>query len=84
LPASLVARYGAEAPNVVSAATCERPLEPVAEGIDVTRAEFEYAVTHEGALEVGDVVDRRTRIGLVPRDRERVVAVAEEFLALRR
>ncbi len=84
LPASLVARFGAEAPHVVSAATCERPLEPVAEGIDVTRAEFEYAVTHEGALEVGDIVDRRTRIGLVPRDRERVVAVAEEFLALRR
>ncbi len=80
LPASLVARYGAEAPDVIAAATCERPTEPVAEGIDVTRAEFEYAVTQEGALEVGDIVDRRTRIGLVPRDRERVVSVAEEFL----
>jgi len=84
LPASLVARYGAEASDVIACATCERPTEPVADGIDVTRAEFEYAVTHEGALEVGDIVDRRTRIGLVPRDRERVVAVAEEFLALRR
>lgn len=82
LPASLVARFGAEAPDVLAAATCERPGEPVAEGIDVTRAEFEYAVTHEGALEVGDILDRRTRIGLVPRDRERVVAVAEEFLGL--
>jgi glycerol-3-phosphate dehydrogenase len=81
LPPSLVARYGTEAFNVAAAATCERPLEPVAEGIDVTRAEFEYAVTHECALEVGDVVDRRTRIGLVPRDRDRVVGVAEEFLA---
>ncbi len=81
LPASLVARYGAEAAEVVGCATCERPADPVAEGIDVTRAEFEYAVTHECALEVGDLVDRRTRIGLVPRDRERVVAVAEEFLA---
>ena len=80
LPASLVARYGAEAANVIASATCERPTEPVAEGIDVTRAEFEYAVTHEGALEVADILDRRTRIGLVPRDRERVVAVAEEFL----
>jgi glycerol-3-phosphate dehydrogenase len=80
-PSSLVRRYGAEAANVIAAATCERPTEPVAEGIDVTRAEFEYAVTHECALDVGDIVDRRTRIGLVRRDRERVVEVAEEFLA---
>ncbi|OSC41872.1 glycerol-3-phosphate dehydrogenase/oxidase [Mycobacterium decipiens] len=81
LPESMVARYGAEAASVVRAATCERPTEPVADGIDVTRAEFEYAVTHEGALDVDDILDRRTRIGLVPRDRERVVSVAEEFLA---
>jgi glycerol-3-phosphate dehydrogenase len=81
LPESLVARYGAEAVNVVAAATCERPVDPVAEGIDVIRAEFEYAVTHECALDVDDIVDRRTRIGLVPRDRERVVGVAEEFVA---
>ncbi len=81
VPTSMVARYGAEAANVVAVATCERPTEPVADGIDVTRAEFEYAVTHEGALDVGDILDRRTRIGLVPRDREKVVGVAEEFLA---
>lgn len=81
LPASLVARYGAEAPNVIASASCDRPTDPVAEGIDVTRAEFEYAVTHECALDVDDILDRRTRIGLVARDRDRVVAVAEEFLA---
>ena len=52
----------------------------MAEGIDVTRAEFEYAVTHEGALDVDDIVDRRTRIGLVQTDRDRVVAVAKAFL----
>ena len=80
LPPSLVARYGAEAPNVVVAATCERPNDPVAEGIDVTRAEFEYAVTHEGALDADDIVDRRTRVGLVQTDRDRVVAVAKAFL----
>ncbi|MGH3440004.1 MAG: glycerol-3-phosphate dehydrogenase C-terminal domain-containing protein [Sciscionella sp.] len=45
------------------------------------RAEFEYAITHEGALDVDDIVDRRTRIGLVQSDRERVVDVAEEFLS---
>jgi glycerol-3-phosphate dehydrogenase len=80
LPTSLVARYGAEAPNVIASASCDRPTEPVADGIDVTRAEFEYAVTHEGALTVDDIVDRRTRIGLVEADRDRVVVVAEEFL----
>jgi glycerol-3-phosphate dehydrogenase len=80
LPGSLVARYGAEAPNVIAAAGCERPTEPVADGIDVTRAEFEYAVTHEGAMTVDDILDRRTRIGLVESDRVRAVAAAEELL----
>jgi glycerol-3-phosphate dehydrogenase len=81
LPSSLVARYGAEAPNVIAVATCERPTDAVADGIDVTRAEFEYAVTHEGALSADDIIDRRTRIGLVDDDRVRVAGVAEDFLA---
>ncbi|WP_029115159.1 glycerol-3-phosphate dehydrogenase/oxidase [Mycobacterium sp. URHB0044] len=84
LPSSLVARFGAEAPNVIARATCERPTVRVADGIDVTRAEFEYAVTHEGALTVDDIVDRRTRIGLVAEDRARVADVAQEFLAITR
>jgi glycerol-3-phosphate dehydrogenase len=81
LPSSLVARFGAEAPNVIAKATCDRAGDPVADGIDVIRAEFEYAVTHEGALSVGDIVDRRTRIGLVDSDRDKVLTVAEEMLA---
>lgn len=80
LPASLLARYGAEASTVVASAGCERPTETVAEGIDVTRAEFEFAVTHEGALDVGDILDRRTRIGLVASDRQRAEAAAAEFV----
>ena len=79
--ASLVLRYGAEAANVIGEATCERPADPVADGIDVTRAEFEYAVTHEGALTVDDILDRRTRIGLVMADRERAAGAAAEFLS---
>ena len=82
LPASLVARYGAEAADVVSSARCARPTDLVAEGIDVTRAEFEYAITHEGALDAGDILDRRTRIGLVQSDRDRAVNAAQEMLAL--
>jgi glycerol-3-phosphate dehydrogenase len=81
LPSSLVARFGAEAPDVIGRATCDRPSAAVADGIDVTRAEFEYAMTHEGALTVDDILDRRTRIGLVARDRARAAAVAEEFLS---
>ena len=84
LPSSLVARFGAEAPHVVTTATCARPEDPVADGIDVLRAEFEYAVTHEGAMTVDDVLDRRTRIGLVAADRARVVGVVEAFLTAHR
>lgn len=81
LSRSLLARYGAEAPNVLASATCDRPTDAVADGVDVIRAEFEYAVSHEGALDVGDILDRRTRIGLVPADRERAVEAAAEMLA---
>lgn len=81
LPESLLLRFGAEAANVIATAACERPAEPVADGIDVTRAEFEYAITHEGALTVDDIVDRRTRIGLVAGDRELVTGAAQELLA---
>jgi glycerol-3-phosphate dehydrogenase len=81
LPSSLVARYGAEAPNVIARANCDRPTERVADGIDVTRAEFEYAVTHEGALTADDILDRRTRIGLVEADRDRVADEAADLLS---
>jgi glycerol-3-phosphate dehydrogenase len=81
LPSSLVARYGAESPNVIATARCDRPTDPVADGIDVTRAEFEFAVTHEGALSVADILDRRTRIGLVEADRDRALAAAGDLLA---
>lgn len=83
LPHSLVARFGAEAMEVLAGATCARPAEPVADGVDVLRAEFEFAVNHEGALSAGDILDRRTRIGLVAGDRERAAAVAAEFIAAR-
>lgn len=81
LPSSLVARFGAEAPNVIARARCSHPTEPVADGIDVIRAEFEYAVTHEGALSADDILDRRTRIGLVAEDRDRAAEVAAEMIA---
>jgi len=39
--------------------------EPVTTRTPVTGAELAFAVRHEGALDAGDLLDRRTRIGLV-------------------
>ncbi|GAB2650651.1 glycerol-3-phosphate dehydrogenase/oxidase [Prescottella soli] len=77
LPPSLVARYGGEAGAVAAAGE----LTPIADGIDVTHAELAFAVSHEGALDVDDLLDRRTRIGLVPGDRERALPAAERALS---
>ncbi|UOQ87826.1 glycerol-3-phosphate dehydrogenase/oxidase [Agromyces endophyticus] len=80
-PASLAARFGAEASTVLALARCDRPADRVAPGIDVTRAEIEFAVGAEGALDVDDVLDRRTRIGLVAPDRERAHDAVAELVA---
>ena len=74
-PARLVRRYGTEAAAVlesareVSGLADAELLAPVAAGVPVTLAELLWGVTHEGALDVDDLLDRRTRIGLVPADR---------------
>ncbi len=81
LPPSLIARHGGQSRAVVESATVAAPLDPIAEGIDVTRAEIEYAVTHEGALDVADVLDRRTRIGLVRADADRARAAVDEIVS---
>ncbi len=76
LPESMIARFGYEAPTVLSTATISDPLGKIA-GLDVTRAEIEFAFTHEGALNIDDVLDRRTRIGLVPEDRQQALSEIE-------
>ena len=53
----------------------------LADGIPVTRAVVEFAVREELALTAEDVLDRRTRIGLVPGDRERAAPIIEEIVA---
>ncbi|WP_420098119.1 FAD-dependent oxidoreductase [Corynebacterium sp.] len=80
LPDSMIARFGHEAPDVLRTCPVDRPLEPVAPGIDTVRAEFAWHVTHEGALTVEDLIDRRSRIGLVDTDREACLATAQEIL----
>ncbi len=86
-PRRLVRRYGAEAPAVLSAARGtglpdEELLAPVADGVPATLAELVWGVTHEGALDAGDLLDRRTRIGVVPADREAALPAAQRALEL--
>ncbi|MER5319086.1 glycerol-3-phosphate dehydrogenase/oxidase [Streptosporangium roseum] len=78
-PDRLRGRYGSEA-GAVRALMAEDPAlaEPVPTGI--TRAELVWAVRHEGALDVGDLLDRRTRIGLVPGDRAAALPAARAAL----
>nr|WP_107909651.1 glycerol-3-phosphate dehydrogenase/oxidase [Streptomyces chartreusis] len=80
-PRRLVQRYGTEAP-AVHALGAENPrlAEPVLAGHPVTGAELLWAVRHEGALDEADLLDRRTRIGLVPADRDAALDVAREVL----
>ena len=80
LPASLVSRYGGLAAAVLESASVADPSAPIAAGIDITRAEIEYAVTHEGAMDVSDVLDRRTRIGLVAADADRARAAVQAIV----
>ncbi len=75
-PDRLVALYGTEAPVVAGLGA-----EPVVEGRPETVGELRFAVRAEGARSVSDLLDRRTRIGLVPADRVRAVAAAEAVLA---
>jgi glycerol-3-phosphate dehydrogenase len=81
-PARLVDRHGTEAPAVLALAGGDPELlAPVAPGLDVLRVEVLHAVAAEGALDAGDVLDRRTRIGLVTADRERAMPTVEALVA---
>jgi glycerol-3-phosphate dehydrogenase len=81
VPAHLVRRYGAEALEVMALAA-EDPslLEPVAPGSATIAAELTWAVRHEGALDEGDLLDRRTRVGLIAADREAAFPAARRAL----
>jgi glycerol-3-phosphate dehydrogenase len=71
----LVRRFGTDAEVVLAAAretsglSDDELLAPVADGVPVTLAELLFGVTDEGAHTVDDLLDRRTRVGLVPHDR---------------
>jgi glycerol-3-phosphate dehydrogenase len=87
-PQRLVRRFGLEAPAVLADAVEvtglpeDELLAPLAAGLHPTLAELVFGVTHEGATTVEDLLDRRTRLGLVPADREPAVPAAEKVLDL--
>jgi glycerol-3-phosphate dehydrogenase len=87
-PARLVRRFGTDAALVLASAvettglSEDELLAPVAADIPVTLAELVFAVTHEGAHDVDDLLDRRTRVGLVSADRSRAAPAAERALGL--
>ncbi len=81
-PRRLVQRYGVEAPRVVAqAAGDESLLAPIAPGVPTTMAELLFAVHHEGALTIDDLLDRRTRIGLAATDRTAALPAALQALS---
>jgi glycerol-3-phosphate dehydrogenase len=82
-PLRLVQRYGTEAPAVLAlAATDPSLLVPVAPDVPVIGAELVWAARHEGAMTEDDLLDRRTRIGLVAADRKAALPSARQALQL--
>jgi glycerol-3-phosphate dehydrogenase len=79
LPASLVRRYGAEAARV-AALGADGDLAQIAPGVPVCAAELRFALAHELALTVDDLLDRRTRLGLVPERRAAALEAASDLL----
>jgi glycerol-3-phosphate dehydrogenase len=84
----LVRRFGTQAALVLDEARRVSRLDDaellatVADDVPVTLAELVFAVTHEGAHDVDDLLDRRTRIGLVTSDRAKSEPAARRALDL--
>ncbi len=71
----LLDRYGSLLTEVLATAEGDPTLlQPVAGGEEYLRAELVYAVTHEGALHLDDLLARRTRISIETPDRGIVAA----------
>lgn len=70
--------HGSESAAVMAEAQGDPELvQPLTRGLDVCGAELLFAVRHEGALDVEDLIDRRTRVGVVAADRERLLPIAQ-------
>jgi glycerol-3-phosphate dehydrogenase len=87
-PARLVRRFGTDADLVLATARAvtglgdDELLAPAADHVPVTLAELVFAITDEGAHDADDLLERRTRVGLVPADRALAEPLAERALGL--
>jgi glycerol-3-phosphate dehydrogenase len=84
VPRRLVDRFGTEASRVASYADGDPSLlAPVSPGVPTLGVEVIHAVRCEGALDIDDVMERRTRLSLVPSDadraRHRVAEIVESI-----
>lgn len=82
VPQRLVDRFGSEAARVAAYADDDASLlMPVAPGVPVLGVEIVHAVRTEGALDLDDVMERRTRLTSVPdraeHSRSRVIEILE-------
>ncbi len=81
-PRGLVARYGAEAVEVAARLAVEPELAArVLDDRGERLVDLVWAMEHEGAFTVEDLLDRRLRLGIVPEARRRARPVAEAVLA---
>lgn len=67
--------------RLTDTAAATAPAGDVADRASVSRAAIEFAVRAEGAMTVDDILDRRTRIGLVDDDRAQQRATVEAVVA---
>ena len=80
-PARLVRRFGVEADAVAALARDDASLlEPIVAGSPVLGVELLFGLLHEGAMDVDDLLDRRTRLGLVPAERRSAEAFAHQLV----
>ncbi len=83
----LVRRFGTDAALVLDTARAATGLPdaellaPAAPHVPVTLAELVFGVTHEGAADTDDLLDRRTRVGLIPSDRTLAEPLARRALS---
>ncbi|GAA0431681.1 glycerol-3-phosphate dehydrogenase [Acrocarpospora corrugata] len=80
-PLRLIRRYGSEATAVQDLVARDPELGRAVSG-ETTMAELVWAVRHEGALDPDDLLDRRTRIGLIPEDRAAALPAARAAFTL--
>lgn len=83
IPPHLTRRYGAEAARVATIAQDQGDptlLDRIAPEVPVSRAELRFAIDHELALTPADLLDRRSRLGLVPAWRAAALETAGQLL----